>query len=98
MTLRLFDQTRSGLVISPITAPLRWVCLASVLDLFSQKGVGYAISNKIDSALAINALQMAYYTRCPLSGLLHHSDQGQQFICVIYMQVVAEMGYQVSKN
>jgi transposase InsO family protein len=42
------------------------------------------MSNKIDIALAINALRMAYYARCPLSGLLHHSDQGQQFIGVTY--------------
>ena len=49
------------------------------MDLFSRKVVGWAMSDKIDSALATNALLMALTTRSTLRGLLHHSDQGCQF-------------------
>ena len=75
-----------------------WLYLASVMDLFSRKVVGWAMSDKIDGALATNALRMAWTTRRPLKGLLHHSDQGSQFTAATYQQVLAEMGCQVSMN
>jgi transposase InsO family protein len=75
-----------------------WLYLASVMDLFSRKVVGWAMSDQIDSALATNALRMAWITRRPLSGLLHHSDQGRQFTGAPYQHVLAEMGCQVSMN
>ena len=75
-----------------------WLYLASVMDLFSRKVVGWAMSDKIDSALATNALRMAWTTRRPLRGLLHHSDQGCQFTGTTYQQMLAEMGCQVSMN
>ncbi len=75
-----------------------WLYLASVMDLFSRKVVGWAMSDKIDSALATNALRMAWATRRPSHGLLHHSDQGRQFTGETYQRVLAEMGCQVSMN
>jgi putative transposase len=50
--------------------------LAVVLDLFSRFVVGWAISAVNDRHLTIKALDMALKRRCPLVGLLHHSDQG----------------------
>jgi putative transposase len=75
-----------------------WLYLASVMDLFSRKVVGWAMSDKIDTTLATNALRMAWTTRRPLRGLLHHSDQGCQFTSATYQQVLAEMECQVSMN
>lgn len=75
-----------------------WLYLASVMDLFSRKVVGWAMSDQIDSALSTNALRMAWITRRPLSGLLHHSDQGRQFTGAAYQQMLADMGCQVSMN
>jgi putative transposase len=75
-----------------------WLYLASVLDLYSRKVVGWAMSDKIDSTLAVTALRMAWTTRRPLRGLLHHSDQGRQFTGETYQQVLTEMGCQVSMN
>jgi len=75
-----------------------WLYLASVMDLFSRKVVGWALSDKIDTTLATNALRMAWTTRRPLRGLLHHSDQGCQFTSATYQQVLAEMECQVSMN
>jgi putative transposase len=75
-----------------------WLYLASVMDLFSRKVVGWAMSDKIDGTLATNALRMAWTTRRPLRGLLHHSDQGRQFTVATYQQVLTEMGCQVSMN
>lgn len=75
-----------------------WLYLASVMDLFSRKVVGWAMSDKIDSALASNALRMAWTTRRPSRGLLHHSDQGCQFTGSTYQQLLTEMGCQISMN
>ena len=50
--------------------------LAAVLDLFSRFIVGWAVSAVNDRHLMIKALEMAWQRRCPVIGLLHHSDQG----------------------
>ena len=56
-----------------------WLYLAGVLDLYSRKIVGWAMSNLIDTDLVEKALRMAYYQRQPSKGLLHHSDRGSQY-------------------
>jgi putative transposase len=56
-----------------------WLYLAGVLDLYSRKIVGWAMSNLIDADLVEKALRMAYYQRQPAPGLLHHSDRGSQY-------------------
>ncbi len=53
-----------------------FVYLAVILDLFSRKAIGYAISRNIDTALSLEALQMAITHRNPPAGVILHSDQG----------------------
>ena len=57
-----------------------FVYLACVLDGFSRKIVGYAISIFMDSMLVLEALQMALKSRRPAPGLIHHSDRGSQMV------------------
>ena len=56
-----------------------WVYLAAVVDLFSRKIVGWAMSHRMTTDLELDALRMAYWCRKPAAGLLHHSDQGSQY-------------------
>lgn len=56
-----------------------WVYLAAVVDLFSRKIVGWAMSHRMATDLTLEALRMAYWCRKPAAGLLHHSDQGSQY-------------------
>jgi putative transposase len=63
-----------------------WLYLAVVLDLFSRRVIGWAMSSKMDTALVVSALQMALLGRRPPSGLLHHSDQGSQYTSDAYLQ------------
>lgn len=51
-----------------------WLYLAAVLDLFSRRVVGWAMSTMMDTVLVANALRMALLNRQPPAGLLHHSD------------------------
>jgi putative transposase len=56
-----------------------WLYLAVILDLFSRRIVGWAISNRMTSELTLTALHMAIQRRRPGPGLIHHSDQGSQY-------------------
>lgn len=62
-----------------------WLYLAVVLDLFSRKVVGWAMSKTMDTALVQTALRMALSGRKPPAGLLHHSDQGSQYTSTAYL-------------
>ena len=51
-----------------------WLYLAVLIDLFSRRVVGWAVSDRLKKDLALRALRMALVTRHPPSGLIHHSD------------------------
>ncbi|MBL4823604.1 MAG: IS3 family transposase [Colwellia sp.] len=57
----------------------RWSYLAIVLDLFSRKVIGWALSNSPDSELTMQALMMAYESRGQPKGVIFHSDQGTHY-------------------
>lgn len=63
-----------------------FVYLAVILDLFSRKVIGYAISKKIDGDLALSALKMAFERRGFPVGVIHHSDRGVQYLCEKYVE------------
>ncbi len=56
-----------------------WVYLAAVMDLFSRKIVGWALSQTMETSLVKEALERAQKERRPQPGLLHHSDRGSQY-------------------
>ena len=56
-----------------------WLYLAAILDLFSRRIVGWAMSNRMTSELTLAALHMAIRRCRPEPGLVHHSDQGSQY-------------------
>lgn len=69
-----------------------WLYVAVVIDLFSRQVVGWAIDDHMKTSLCVKALQMAYWRRKPLPGLLHHSDRGSQYASREYRQHLAIMG------
>ena len=56
-----------------------WLYLASTMDLFSRRIVGWSMSSTLEAAGVIDALQMAIGRRTPEAGLIHHSDRGSQY-------------------
>ena len=56
-----------------------WLYLAGVLDLYSRKIVGWAMSERIDTNLVLKALNMALLHRAPPANLLFHTDRGVQY-------------------
>ena len=69
-----------------------WLHLAVVLDLFSRRVVGWAMSATPTQTLALEALQMALANRSPMPGLLHHSDRGGQYASASYQELLDEYG------
>jgi putative transposase len=69
-----------------------WLFLAAVLDLFSRRIVGWAMSQWINEALVSSALQMAIRHRRPGPGLLHHSDRGSQYASDGYQDILGQVG------
>jgi putative transposase len=72
--------------------------LAAVIDRYSRKVVGYAVSNHIDSRLTLTALGMALAGRQPSPGCIHHSDQGVQYACTDYIDILKQYGLLISMS
>src|SRR5258708_25102366 len=70
-----------------------FVYLAAILDAWSRRVVGYAISRSIDARLAIAALKAAIRARQPPRGCIHHSDRGSQYACEAYRKLLANHGF-----
>lgn len=66
-----------------------WSYLAVLLDGFSRRVVGWALDDRLTSALPLAALRMALAQRRPRPGLVHHTDQGTQYACDAYQAELA---------
>jgi putative transposase len=69
-----------------------WLYLAVLIDLYSRRVVGWAMSERIDTALAMNALNMALARRNPQRGLIHHTDRGCQYASHEYRRQLRGIG------
>lgn len=67
-----------------------FVYLAVILDLYSRKVIGWAISKRIDAELGLAALRQAIHTRHPPPGCIHHSDRGVQYLCKDYVTLLKQ--------
>jgi transposase InsO family protein len=75
-----------------------WLYLAIVIDLYSRKIVGWAMSNRLKTSLVIEALMMAYWRRKPTKGLIHHSDRGSQYASGDYQNLLYSYGMTCSMS
>lgn len=77
---------------------LRWhfVYLATILDYYARLAVGWALSRGLDHTLTVAALDRALTTRQPEPGCIHHSDQGVQYACAAYTDLLKAHGFQIS--
>jgi putative transposase len=75
-----------------------WLYLAAILDLYSRKIVGWAMSERIDTLLVLKALAMALLHRHPPANLLFHSDRGVQYASGDYRQALTHAGFIASMS
>src|SRR5450432_958017 len=75
-----------------------WLYLVAVLDVFSRRVVGWAMSPILDAPLVSAALRMALSQRRPARSLILHSDRGSQFASAAYRQILTEHGLVASMS
>ena len=75
-----------------------WLYLAAILDRYSRKIVGWAMSERIDTALVLKALDMALLHRQPTAKILFHSDRGVQYASADYRRALAQAGLVASMS
>ena len=75
-----------------------WLYLAVILDLFSRRVVGYAMSERIDRALVLEALREALVRRPGAHDLIHHSDRGSQYASHDYRDALDQAGITCSMS
>lgn len=69
-----------------------WLYVAVIKDLCLKKVVGYAFSNRIDTALCLSALEMAVRRQKPAKGCVFHSDRGVQYASIAYRNALKQFG------
>ena len=75
-----------------------WLYLAMLLDLFGRRVVGWSMRHLLDTKLVLDALTMALRTRRPKPGLIHHTDQGRQYVIGAYTQLLKAHGLRQSMS
>ena len=66
--------------------------MRSDLDAWSRRVLGYALSKRIDTRLALAALRTAVDARRPPPGCIHHSDRGGQYASAAYREALKDYG------
>jgi putative transposase len=79
--------------ITYIAIAVGFVYLAVILDAWSRRVVGYALSRSIDARLVVAALKAAVAQRRPLPGCVHHSDRGSQYASEPHRALLRRHGF-----
>jgi transposase InsO family protein len=75
-----------------------WLYLVAVLDLFSRRVIGWAMSQLLDAPLVVTALRMALHQHRYSQNLIVHSDRGRQFASAAYRHLLAQHGLTASMS
>jgi transposase InsO family protein len=75
-----------------------FIYLAVILDVYSRRIVGWSISRKLVSKIALDALESALNERQPAAGLIHHSDRGVQYASGDYVKRLETAGILMSMS
>jgi putative transposase len=73
-----------------------WLYLAAIQDAYSRRIVGWSIAEHMRPELVTDALEMAVHRRRPEPGLIHHSDQGSQYVSLGFGQSARNAGIAIS--
>jgi transposase InsO family protein len=84
--------------ITYIRLRIEFVYLAVILDGYSRRVVGWALSRTLEAELTLSALRMAIRERKPAPGLVHHSDRGVQYACSAYIDLLKLHGILISMS
>ena len=69
-----------------------WLYVATLIDLFSRRVVGWAVDDNMETDLPLKALDMAIRSRSVAPGLVHHTDRGSQYTSSAYQAALTKHG------
>jgi len=75
-----------------------WLYLSVVLDLYSRKVIGWAMSSRMTADLVNSALLMAIWRRKVVKGVIMHSDRGSQYASLLHQKLLSQYGMQSSMS
>ena len=75
-----------------------WLYLATVIDLYSRRIIGWSMSTRLLTTLVADALTMAIRQRRPSLGVVHHSDRGSQYCSDAYQALLSKNGFVCSMS
>lgn len=75
-----------------------YVYLSAVIDVYTRKIVGWAVSRDLSHKFCLKSLDVAVKRYKPKAGIIHHSDRGVQYCCQDYVKYLLENGFQISMS
>ncbi len=75
-----------------------YVYLSAILDVYTRKIVGWAISRDLSHKFCLEAVRIAIKQYGPVAGIIHHSDRGVQYACEDYIKFLQEHKFQISMS
>ncbi len=73
-----------------------FVYTAFVIDVFARRIIGWRVARSMRAELVLDALEQAIWSRCPSTGVIHHSDHGSQYLSIRYSERLTEIGVEPS--
>ena len=98
--MRLHGERPNRLWLAELTYARTWagfVYIAFVFDVYARFIVGWQVASQLRIDLALDALEMALWRRwSDVTGLVHHSDRGVQYLSIRYTEPLEEAGVEAS--
>lgn len=70
-----------------------WLYLATVIELYNRKIIGWSMSTRLQTGLIVDALSMAIINTRPPQGVLLHFDRGSQYCSNVYQNLISKHGF-----
>ncbi len=75
-----------------------YVYLNAIIDVYTRKIVGWAVSRNLSHKFCLQALDIAVKNYNPPAGLIHHSDRGVQYACIDYIGYLQKNNFKISQS
>ena len=75
-----------------------FIYLVAIIDVYTRKIVGWAISRNLSHKFCLEAIEVAIRQEEPPPGIIHHSDRGVQYVCEDYVKVLLKNNFKISMS
>jgi len=75
-----------------------YVYVSAIIDVYTRKIIGWAISRDLSHKFCLQALDIAVKRYNPPPGVIHHSDRGVQYACIDYVKYLEQNQFKISQS